>query len=268
MTSSLIAWALAVCMSFAPLASNAPGANETEMTGGFVPVELNGTVPVAENGSSSQKGDVATSSGTQVSTSDGPSGQVAPRDETSQGAKETGLSTGEERGDKGIAIAEGVAIAVDKSGHLVARYDGVDTYILDSSQLYESGAGPNGSPQIRTREGEEVAVSGTTVSFHNAAGQRVEFDGEASRQTVDGVERELVAYPVAETELSDEGVEAVAEEKGGGTSSERVEEQGKKTEAPSPSATAPEMSTIACIAAVVVIAACAAGIWWRKSKAK
>ena len=104
-------------------------------------------------------------SGSEAETPDGNAGQ-APASSTAQGASEV----------KGIPLGDDSVVTVDGGGALVVVSPSGATQMLDDSRAYTLEERADGTATIRDSSGNEVAASGTTVSFTNSQGERVSVE--------------------------------------------------------------------------------------------
>lgn len=180
---TLVALSLALCLAV-PYGQALAWENETEMTGGFTPVEL-GTGTGGSQPSGSPQDEVP-------ETADVPGETSGSETELSQGAP----------GVEGMRLDDGSVVTVDGNGHLALVKPSGETRVLDDRRAYAVDHRDDGSVAIRDESGEEVSVEGTTVRYTSADGERVSVDAVSAATAGDEAQDALGKN---ETEMSNEG---------------------------------------------------------------
>ena len=162
-----MALALAACL-MVPCGQAYASENETEMTGGFTPVELgSGT---SSSGSSGSQGG---------GESGGESGEPSANETELSKGKSPSTEGQTEQPPQGVAGTEGIhldngsVVTVDDGGHLAIVGPAGNVSVISEVRSYVLERGEDGSVSIRDDAGDPVTVEGTMVSFTGADGERV-----------------------------------------------------------------------------------------------
>ncbi|MBP3892813.1 MAG: hypothetical protein J6D34_02090 [Atopobiaceae bacterium] len=189
-----VALALAACLAV-PFGQAFAQGNETEMTGGFTPVELGSGIPASSE-----------PAGGEADAGDGQGNEAAGEasGNESELSEDDGSQAQDEGSTDGIRMDDGSVVTVDGDGHLAVASPTGDVRVLDEGHAYWLEHRDDGSTAIHDDYGEEVTVEGRVVSYTGAEGERVSVEVEPAspEQPVEAAtEGALVEN---ETELSNE----------------------------------------------------------------
>lgn len=239
---------LVVFLCFACCATAFAADGETEIVGDFHPIDI-GESAEAQTGPTEPDTSPDEESAASPSRPDQPGAgsetEVAEWQDdgsTQPDERDTAPSPGTDK-PQGIPLDDGSTLTVDDRGHLALVDAAGRTRVLDESQTYAIESNSGGAVAIRNGNGDEATVEGTTVSYVDGEGNRVEAD--AAAESGRDVESSSAVRGVDETELID------ADGRVDGDNAESAAAQG-----------VPPAAAIAVIAVVVV----AGIVLWRRRK--